>query len=216
MCCTTAPTPLKLHVCATIIQASQSAYSMAVCSARLLPSAVSFFPQTITSATITVLFHVASTLTIFPPSAGIGDAPFKQPDIFTCRVLYNLYPGVADPTPWETFLARNQTPPYISSEPDVVHRRLSPRSAGRTFLILTTDSLSELYDGSPRAEMAADWVCCVAEVAAEAPSAKGKNLALRLLCHALGGDDLMSILQMVTLDMDTQWMDDTTIIVQVL
>ena len=69
-----------------IIQASQSAYSTAVCSARLLPSAVSFFPQTITSATITVLFHVASTLTIFPPSAGIGDAPFKQPDIFTCRV----------------------------------------------------------------------------------------------------------------------------------
>jgi pyruvate dehydrogenase phosphatase len=64
--------------------------------------------------------------------------------------------------------------------------------------------------------MAADWACCVAEAAAEAPSVKGENLALRLLRHALGGEDLMSISQMVTLDMDTPWMDDTTIIVQAL
>lgn len=149
---------------------------------------------------------------------GIGDAPFKQPEIFTRRVLYNLYPGVPDPTPWETFLARNRTPPYISSVPDVVHRRLPPRSssAPRPFLILATDGLSELYDGTPRAEMAADWARCVAEAASEAPNAKGENLALRLLRHSLGGEDLMSISQMVTLDMDTPWMDDTTIIVQAL
>jgi pyruvate dehydrogenase phosphatase len=124
-------------------------------------------------------------------------------------VLYNLYPGVADPTPWETLLARNRTPPYISAVPDVVHRRLSTRS----FLILATDGLSELYDGAPRAEMAADWARCIAE----APqNAKGENLALRLLRHALGGEDLMNISQMITLDMDTPWMDDTTIIVQAL
>ena len=220
MCCTTAPTPLKSHVCATITQASQRACSTVAGSARSPPSAVSFFfpPPTTTGATIIFPFHV-STLTFFSfpsESAGIGDAPFKQPAIFTRRVLYNLYPGVADPTPWETFLARNRTPPYISSEPDVVHRRLSPRGAGRTFLVLATDGLSELYDGTPRAEMAADWAHCVAEAAAEAPSAKGENLALRLLRHALGGEDLMSISQMVTLDMDTPWMDDTTIIVQAL
>ncbi|KAH9034047.1 protein serine/threonine phosphatase 2C [Lactarius deliciosus] len=150
------------------------------------------------------------------PFRCIGDAPFKQPAIFTRRVLYNLYPGVPDPTPWETFLARNRTPPYISSVPDVVHRRLPPRSAGtgagRCFLVLATDGLSELYDGTTRAEMAADWARCVAEAA----SSKGENLALRLLRRALGGEDLMSISQMVTLDMDTPWMDDTTIIVQAL
>ncbi|KAH8995823.1 phosphatase 2C-like domain-containing protein [Lactarius hatsudake] len=150
------------------------------------------------------------------PFRCIGDAPFKQPAIFTRRVLYNLYPGVPDPTPWETFLARNRTPPYISSVPDVVHRRLPPRSAGtgagRSFLVLATDGLSELYDGTTRAEMAADWARCVAEAA----SSKGENLALRLLRRALGGEDLMSISQMVTLDMDTPWMDDTTIIVQAL
>ena len=160
---------------------------------------------------------------------GIGDAPFKQPAIFTRRVLYNLYPGVADPTPWETFLSRNRTPPYISSKPDVVHRRLGPRS----LLILATDGLSELYDGAGRADMVADWALCVAEAGAvagpksnakverEADSEKerveeGENLALRLLRRALGGEDLMSISQMITLDMETPWMDDTTIIVQVL
>jgi pyruvate dehydrogenase phosphatase len=140
-------------------------------------------------------------------------------------VLYNLYPGVADPTPWETFLARNRTPPYISSEPDVVHRRLGPRS----FLILATDGLSELYDGAGRGDMVADWARCVAEAQAGAGAkAKAKvgkkgeregqeeNLALRLLRRALGGEDLMSISQMITLDMDTPWMDDTTIIVQAL
>ena len=153
---------------------------------------------------------------------GIGDAPFKQPAIFTRRVLYNLYPGIADPTPWETFLSRNRTPPYISSEPDVIHRRLGPRS----FLILATDGLSELYDGAGRSDMVADWARCIAEAAARASvkpreSEKEKdgeeeNLALRLLRRALGGEDLMSISQMITLDMESPWMDDTTIIVQAL
>ena len=139
-------------------------------------------------------------------------------------MLYNLYPGIADPTPWETFLSRNRTPPYISSEPDIVHRRLGPRS----FLILATDGLSELYDGAGRGDMVADWARCVAEAGTGAKAKLGRrcekeeqgqqeeNLALRLLRRALGGEDLMSISQMITLDMDTPWMDDTTIIVQAL
>jgi hypothetical protein len=44
MCCTTAPTPLKSHVCATITQASLRACCTAACSARSHRSAVSF-PQ---------------------------------------------------------------------------------------------------------------------------------------------------------------------------
>ncbi|KAI0291425.1 phosphatase 2C-like domain-containing protein [Russula brevipes] len=148
------------------------------------------------------------------PFRCIGDAPFKQPAIFTRRVLYNLYPGVADPTPWETLLARNRTPPYISSVPDIVHRRLGPRA----FLVLATDGLSELYDGAGRADMVADWARCVAEAAGAAPGKEREreNLALRLLRRALGGEDLVAISQMITLDMDTPWMDDTTIIVQAL
>ena len=79
--------------------------------------------------------------------------------------------------------------------------------------------------------MVADWARCVAE-AAPAPSAKARkngkeeeegegegeedNLALRLLRRALGGEDLLSISQMITLEMESPWMDDTTIIVQAL
>jgi len=78
--------------------------------------------------------------------------------------------------------------------------------------------------------MVADWARCVAEAGSHATAKftvgkEGKegggggeeeNLALRLLRRALGGEDLMSISQMITLDMDSPWMDDTTIIVQAL
>ena len=74
--------------------------------------------------------------------------------------------------------------------------------------------------------MVADWARCVAEAGTRA-SAKAKesekekdgeeeNLALRLLRRALGDEDLMSISQMITLEMESPWMDDTTIIVQAL
>ena len=112
----------------------------------------------------------------------------------------------------------------------MIHRRLGPRS----FLILATDGLSELYDGAGRSDMVADWARCVAEAGARASLVKAKatksesekeeeedgeeeeNLALALLRRALGGEDLMSISQMITLDMESPWMDDTTIIVQAL
>jgi pyruvate dehydrogenase phosphatase len=80
--------------------------------------------------------------------------------------------------------------------------------------------------------MVADWARCVAEAGARASSVKARakesekekekvgeeeeNLALGLLRRALGGEDLMSISQMITLDMESPWMDDTTIIVQAL
>ena len=100
---------------------------------------------------------------------------------------------------WETFLAHNRTPPYISSEPDVIH---GPNS----FLILATYGLSELFDGAGRMDMVTEWAHCVAEATEDG---ENENLVLRLLCHALGEEDLVSISQMITLDMDSPWMDDT-------
>ena len=79
--------------------------------------------------------------------------------------------------------------------------------------------------------MVADWARYVAEAAGARTPAKANlkakqsekekdgeedNLALGLLRRALGGEDLMSISQMITLDMESPWMDDTTIIVQAL
>lgn len=55
---------------------------------------------------------------------GFGDIPFKQPPAFTRRILYNLFPGFHNTSPWEEFLVRNQTPPYITAEPQIIHRRL--------------------------------------------------------------------------------------------
>lgn len=56
--------------------------------------------------------------------SGFGDIPFKQSPLFTRRILYNLLPGFHNTSPWEEFLVRNLTPPYISAEPDITHRRL--------------------------------------------------------------------------------------------
>lgn len=84
--------------------------------------------------------------------------PFKQPPEFTRRVLYNLLPGFHNVSPWEEFLARNLTPPYITAEPDVVHRRLDEYSTtnkrdGDTpwFLILASDGFADLC-GSQEAQ----------------------------------------------------------------
>ncbi|KAI0317398.1 protein serine/threonine phosphatase 2C [Amylostereum chailletii] len=163
------------------------------------------------------------------PFRCIGDTPFKQPAEFTRRILYNLYPGVPDTTLWENFLSRNHTPPYISSVPEVVHRRLgapltsvagAPSHKIPYFLILTTDGLSELFEEFSRQERADDWAACVGSALQSSSqthgSASSENLALRLLRMALGGDDTDQVSQLLTLNMGTPWMDDTTIVVQTL
>jgi hypothetical protein len=193
-------------VCATITRASQRACCTVACSARLPPSAVSFpqhrrhhhRPQSADNPQASAM-HLSNSRRSSP-------AVYSTTSIPACQIRRPGRPSLRGTE------HRPISPPSRTSYTDV----LPPRGAGRSFLVLATDGLSELYDGTPRAEMAADWARCVAEAAAEAPSAKGENLALRLLRHALGGDDLMSLSQMVTLDMDTPWMDDTTIIVQAL
>ncbi|KAJ3862617.1 hypothetical protein EV359DRAFT_65476 [Lentinula novae-zelandiae] len=42
-----------------------------------------------------------------------SDTPVKQPPELTRRILYNLFPGFHDTSPWDEFLARNRTPPYL-------------------------------------------------------------------------------------------------------
>ena len=97
---------------------------------------------------------------------------------------------------------------------------------GRPYLVLATDGLAELYDGFARAEMAQDWARVVGAAVASsrspsqsqthpAQAVPEENVALALLRHALG-DDLVTVSQLLTLDMDRPWMDDTTIVVQAL
>jgi pyruvate dehydrogenase phosphatase len=172
------------------------------------------------------------------PFRCIGDVPFKQPPEFTRRILYNLYPGFHNTTAWEEFLVLNHTPPYISSEPEITHRRLhrSPfnnnnnnNSATGTnglehhtqslsrFLILSSDGLTDLCQGPGQQKIIGTWARNLRRNnIEEVAGSKSENMALRLLWQALGGEDSDSVSRVLTLDMDSSWIDDTAIVVQVL
>ncbi|KAF8638793.1 hypothetical protein AX17_001852 [Amanita inopinata Kibby_2008] len=192
------------------------------------------------------------------PFRCLGDVPFKQPPEFTRRILYNLFPGFHNTSPWEEFLVRNLTPPYITAEPDVVHRRLRAHCDGTRddkrlpqFLILASDGFTDLCGSrEEQIEIIKRWAdSMIANVSwsnptsasSERPRAPLKsifswkresvgikstyhtigfeqpsdNMAMRLLRHTLG-EDSTSVSRVLTLDMETAWIDDTAIIVQTL
>ncbi|KAF8810039.1 protein serine/threonine phosphatase 2C [Phlegmacium glaucopus] len=66
------------------------------------------------------------------PTRCFGDIPFKQYPAFTRRILYNLFPGFHNTSPWEEFLVRNLTPPYITADPEITHRRLDTGHSNST------------------------------------------------------------------------------------
>jgi pyruvate dehydrogenase phosphatase len=69
--------------------------------------------------------------------------------------LYNLYPGFRDVSPWEEFLRRNKTPPYVTAKPEVIHRKLRsspsdpPPPPLITFTPASTDSLPNYGEPEP-------------------------------------------------------------------
>lgn len=156
--------------------------------------------------------------------SGIGDTPFKQPPEFTRRILYNLYPGFHNTSPWEEFLVLNLTPPYISAAPEITHRRLNTRPASPTssptptsrFLILSSDGLSDLCQGPGQQRVLGAWAYNLRRNIGVDTAGKSGNMALRLLWQALGGEDGDSVSRVLTLEMDSSWIDDTSIVVQVL
>ena len=188
------------------------------------------------------------TVDVLPTRLAIGDQPFKQPPAFTRRILYNLEPTYSDIAPWEAVLLRNLTPPYISNEAEVVHRRLTRRNdlkvtgisdgghpcraavwEGQHFLILSTDGLSDLYDylGVSLEMLPQASVDAVVSVL-RAPKMSGDendltdgalpvpNLAKSVLLAALGGEDTEGVSRMITAQLDESWVDDTTVVVQLL
>lgn len=147
------------------------------------------------------------------PFRCLGDTPFKQPPEFTRRILYNLYPGQHDTSPWEEFLMRNHTPPYISSTPEVTHYPLDPSPrAPRKYLILCSDGFTDICGTNQRA-IVDQWARAAA--CSGSRELDEKSLALRLLWQALG-DDPTSVSRVLTLNMDSPWLDDVSIVVQCL
>ncbi|KAJ7885369.1 phosphatase 2C-like domain-containing protein [Mycena leptocephala] len=121
------------------------------------------------------------------PFRGLGDVPFKQPPSFTRRILYNLAPDC---------LARNLTPPYISASAEITHRRIER--------------------GVPTARIPHPSLCRVSGRERVLAAWAAREAAARLLRQALGGENRAGVSCMLTLDMETPWVDDTAIVVQTL
>ncbi|KIM49636.1 hypothetical protein M413DRAFT_60043 [Hebeloma cylindrosporum] len=156
------------------------------------------------------------------PTRCFGDIPFKQPPAFTRRVLYNLFPGFHNTSPWEEFLMRNRTPPYISAEPQIIHRRLDGSDPSPRFLILASDGFADLCEGEGQKRIIESWARGMVarnppeSVTDSEPGSRQDNMALRLLRRAVGGEDRFGVSRVLTLDMDVAWIDDTSIVVQTL
>ncbi|KAF9533622.1 phosphatase 2C-like domain-containing protein [Crepidotus variabilis] len=149
------------------------------------------------------------------PTRCFGDIPFKQPPTFTRRILYNLFPGFHNTSPWEEFLVRNLTPPYISAEPEIVHRKLDDGLSAEAMASPTAPS----SPSTNNPHIISSWAYSMSlvhptECVADAePWSKRDNMALRLLRRAVGGEDRYGVSKVLTLDMDEAWIDDTSIVV---
>jgi pyruvate dehydrogenase phosphatase len=141
---------------------------------------------------------------------GIGDVPFKLPPIFTRKVLYNLHPGFHASSPWEHFLVRNRTPPYISADAEVVHQRLGHE---KHFLVLCTDGFADLSNSEDSAHAAGDWSRILSRIASQSVAKTNTNLAAELLHQVLGGDNVDGVSRAITLELEEPWFDDATVIV---
>ncbi|KAG6811213.1 hypothetical protein H0H92_008508 [Tricholoma furcatifolium] len=145
------------------------------------------------------------------PFRCLGDIPFKQPPAFTRRILYNLFPGFHDTSPWEEFLVRNHTPPYITAHPEVIHRQLNGPARGPRFLILSSDGFADLCSAEGQQRIIESWAKDMVDHGGGGGAPD--NMALRLLRRTLGGDRF-SVSRVLTLDMDVAWIDDTALVVQ--
>jgi pyruvate dehydrogenase phosphatase len=92
----------------------------------------------------------------------------------------------------------------------------TPPESGRSFLVLYSDGLTDLYDGMGPQELANHVASTIGQTIDSNGSHSGRrsNLALRLLRDALGGDDIYKVSRNLTVEMESKWMDDTTVVVQ--
>ncbi|TFK75287.1 protein serine threonine phosphatase 2C [Pluteus cervinus] len=140
----------------------------------------------------------------------IGDHLFKLPRVYTEKVFLNAQSGFRISSNITDFIGRNLTPPYVSNVPDIRHVELSPHDASRSYLVMCSDGLLDLYEdqGLDPVSTRRAWMRVIEEADG------GDNLALNILKDALGGEDVERVSRMMTVEMFYRWMDDTTILVQ--
>jgi pyruvate dehydrogenase phosphatase len=145
--------------------------------------------------------------------AALGDLTFKLPPAYTTRVFLNSDTPFLFRSDVHNWIRHNHTPPYLSNVAEVRHVPLG--TTRPQFLIMCSDGLLDLYRSrhSSVAEKAGTWVDVVGGTMMETREIGKENLALRLLRHALGGEQRQLVSRMITVEMTDRWMDDTTILV---
>jgi pyruvate dehydrogenase phosphatase len=115
----------------------------------------------------------------------------------------NVEPGFKAQSYVGELISRLRSPPYLSNKAEIHHHTI--RNSDK-YLILSSDGLSDLYPRDPYA--CTDWVRSIVT-----NEGFEENKALRILRNALGGSEEDVVSRHLTVEMEGQWMDDTTILV---
>jgi pyruvate dehydrogenase phosphatase len=135
----------------------------------------------------------------------LGDTLLKVPGVYANKGYRNLGWVGPQAARVQQFCPRILTPPYVSTKAFVAHVELS---ASDRYLILASDGLSDFFHGISLDRASRYWIEAMMTETWDGP------LSLRILRHALGGDDLDSISKWLTLEHPSDtWLDDTTITV---
>lgn len=149
-------------------------------------------------------------------NTAFGDYYYKLPKIYTYKVFLNSEQLFKLHVKVDTVIGRSRTPPYLSAVPHVEHVDLASRNTDDTFLIMCSDGLINLSDDRLFLEdkLAPHWVNVVASARRAEQGVDNSNLALALLREGLGGDDIEKLSRHLTVEMESRWVDDTTILIQ--
>ncbi|KAG1891675.1 uncharacterized protein F5891DRAFT_1211161 [Suillus fuscotomentosus] len=147
----------------------------------------------------------------------VGDHSFKLPRIYAEKIFLNVEPGFRVPAATESFISRNLSPPCVSNLASVCHVDLHEQSSCNCFILMCSDGLVDVYMDDPDhvesfASLVRKWVEIVGDVVKD----DIEGAMLRLLRHALGAEDIDRVSCMLNVDMPVLYMDDTTVILQVL
>ncbi|KAG2051788.1 protein serine/threonine phosphatase 2C [Suillus hirtellus] len=147
----------------------------------------------------------------------VGDHSFKLPRIYAEKIFLNVEPGFRVPAAIASFIPRNLSPPYVSNLASVHYVDLHEQSSCDCFIVMCSDGLVDLYMDDPDhveslTSLVQKWVGIAGDVVKD----DIQEAMLRLLRHALGAEDIDSVSRMLNVDMPVPYMDDTTVILQVL
>lgn len=141
------------------------------------------------------------------PTRAVGDTWTKLPKQYTEHFFLHTNQDWISRRTLQRCASQMHSPPYISKTPEVHHHALTDHPS---FLILCSDGLKELY-GAVGSEPVDHWVTVVGQ---GIDSAEPKHLSLMLLRDAIGGDDVDRACQLLTVEMEYSWVDDTTLVIQ--